>query len=185
MARAVARLAPEVSDYVKALNRAKAAEAKKAFAAALNILPRGAKDFPSLAGVQDGHRKGGSQILMEGLAAAAWAVARAGFSYAVFAAFGGLCAFCALALEGGGGGNSRPSPSPVLADFFADASAREIELSPAGAVRRRILYAHRGRALQVARKLYGGGSRSPLFCALFWAARNPFESLARRHLGAL
>lgn len=68
---------------------------------------------------------------MESLAAAAWAVARAGFSYAVFAAFGGLCAFCALALDGEGGGYSRPSPSPVLADFFADASAREIELSPA------------------------------------------------------
>lgn len=67
---------------------------------------------------------------MESLAAAAWAVARAGVSYAVFAAFGGLCAFCALALGGGGAECSRPSPSPVLADFFADPSAREIELTP-------------------------------------------------------
>ena len=47
MARAVARLAPEVSDYVKALNRAKAAEEKKAFASALNYYLAAQKIFPA------------------------------------------------------------------------------------------------------------------------------------------
>lgn len=47
LARAVARLAPEVSDYVKALNRAKAAEEKKAFASALNYYLAAQKIFPA------------------------------------------------------------------------------------------------------------------------------------------
>lgn len=47
LARAVARLAPEVSDYVKALNRAKAAEDKKAFASALNYYLAAQKIFPA------------------------------------------------------------------------------------------------------------------------------------------
>ena len=47
LARAVARLAPEVSDYVKALNRAKDAENKKEFAAALNYYLAAQKIFPA------------------------------------------------------------------------------------------------------------------------------------------
>lgn len=47
LARAIARLAPEVSDYVKALNRAKDAENKKEFAAALNYYLAAQKIFPA------------------------------------------------------------------------------------------------------------------------------------------
>lgn len=47
LARAIARLAPEVSDYVKALNRAKDAESKKEFAAALNYYLAAQKIFPA------------------------------------------------------------------------------------------------------------------------------------------
>ena len=47
LARAIARLAPEVSDYVKALSRAKDAENKKEFAAALNYYLAAQKIFPA------------------------------------------------------------------------------------------------------------------------------------------
>ena len=47
LARAIARLAPEVSDYVKSLNRAKDAENKKEFAAALNYYLAAQKIFPA------------------------------------------------------------------------------------------------------------------------------------------
>lgn len=47
LARAIARLAPEVSDYVKALSRAKDAEIKKEFAAALNYYLAAQKIFPA------------------------------------------------------------------------------------------------------------------------------------------
>lgn len=47
LARAIARLATEVSDYVKALNRAKDAENKKEFAAALNYYLAAQKIFPA------------------------------------------------------------------------------------------------------------------------------------------
>ena len=47
LARTIARLAPEVSDYVKALNRAKDAENKKEFAAALNYYLAAQKIFPA------------------------------------------------------------------------------------------------------------------------------------------
>ena len=47
LARTVARLAPEVSDYVKNLNRAKAAEDAGAYAAALNYYLAARKIFPA------------------------------------------------------------------------------------------------------------------------------------------
>lgn len=47
LARAIARLAPEVSDYVKALNRAKTAEENKEYAMALNYYLAAKQIFPA------------------------------------------------------------------------------------------------------------------------------------------
>ena len=65
---------------------------------------------------------------MKRLTALFFAVLRAGLSYAIFAIFGALCAFCALAFEFGNISRS-PGYSDALSDFLSDDSASEISLS--------------------------------------------------------
>lgn len=65
---------------------------------------------------------------MKRLTALFFAVLRAGLSYAIFAIFGALCAFCALAFEFGNISRN-PGYSDALSDFLSDDSASEISLS--------------------------------------------------------
>ena len=65
---------------------------------------------------------------MKRLTALFFAVLRAGLSYAIFAIFGALCAFCALAFEFGNISRN-PGYSDTLSDFLSDDSASEISLS--------------------------------------------------------
>ena len=65
---------------------------------------------------------------MKRLTALFFAVLHAGLSYAIFAIFGALCAFCALAFEFGNISRN-PGYSDALSDFLSDDSASEISLS--------------------------------------------------------
>lgn len=65
---------------------------------------------------------------MKRLTALFFAVLRAGASYAIFALFGAVCAFCALAFEFDNP-HRKPAYSDALSNFLSDDSASEISLS--------------------------------------------------------
>ena len=65
---------------------------------------------------------------MKRLTALFFVVLRAGVSYAIFALFGAVCAFCALAFEFDNP-HRKPAYSDALSNFLSDDSASEISLS--------------------------------------------------------